>query len=500
MSSIEWTEATWNPVIGCTPVSPGCLNCYAATMARRLEGMGKPEYAPKRIAPDGTERIGHIAEALEPGTKTVRIAEVRNGRAVFTGEVRTLTDRLDVPLKRRKPTMYFVNSMSDLFHEAVPFEFVDRVFAVTALCPQHTFQVLTKRPERMAEYLTDKTTPFRVARAIDVISVDQSLATAKEEFRDVPGFPGYRVSNLGTVFGPRTALQPQVGEQGHCRVTLYKDGAAHRELVHRLVLSVFDRPPTDGEQACHKNGDPGCNAIHNLRWGTQSDNWQDRTRHGRHQSYTKLTPDEAAQIKALIQAGEPAEHVGPRFGVSATQARNIARGDQWGIKPPIQWPLPGVWLGTSVENQEQADKRIPHLLRCPAAVRFLSCEPLLGAVDLGQYLPRTCCMGERDYLDMDGEYMGSGPCDCHGQPLPGVDWVIAGGESGPGARPCDVAWIRSIVSQCRDAGVAVFVKQLGRRPVIPANEPWTCLDRKGGDPAEWPEDLRVREMPEARGV
>lgn len=76
-----------------------------------------------------------------------------------------------------------------------------------------------------------------------------------------------------------------------------------------------------------------------------------------------------------------------------------------------------------------------------------------------------------------------------------IHWVIAGGESGPGARPCDVAWIRSIVGQCRDAGVPVFVKQLGRRPVIPANEPWTCLDRKGGDPAEWPEHLRVREMP-----
>lgn len=137
MSNIEWTDKVWNPVVGCTPVSPGCLNCYAARMARRLEAMGTPSYQPRHVDGGG-----------------VRIAEVRgtDKRPVFTGEVRTVPDKLEEPLRWRKPRRVFVNSMSDLFHEAVPDAFIDEVFAVMALCPQHTFQVLTKRPERMRYY------------------------------------------------------------------------------------------------------------------------------------------------------------------------------------------------------------------------------------------------------------------------------------------------------------------------------------------------------------
>lgn len=185
MSTIEWTEDTWNPVVGCTPVSPGCLNCYAATMARRLEAMGNHEYLPRVdskpcecvLCCDGEhagdcrdcagwgESDGVFCEKCNgegtcpvcAGTKTtsknIRIAEVRGGRAVFTGEVRCLEDRLTIPMRWKKPRRIFVNSMSDLFHESVPFEFIDRVFAVMALCPQHTFQVLTKRHERMVEYV-----------------------------------------------------------------------------------------------------------------------------------------------------------------------------------------------------------------------------------------------------------------------------------------------------------------------------------------------------------
>ena len=135
-SSIEWTEVTWNPVVGCTPVSPGCDLCYAGVLSHRLAAMGQEAYV---------------------GLTVKRQAPTRAGgreRATFNGTVRTLPDRLTDPLGWRKPRRVFVNSMSDLFHEAVPFEFVDRVFAVMALCPQHTFQVLTKRPERLAEYLT----------------------------------------------------------------------------------------------------------------------------------------------------------------------------------------------------------------------------------------------------------------------------------------------------------------------------------------------------------
>jgi protein gp37 len=315
MSNIEWTDETWTPVKGCTRASEGCDNCYAVRMTHRLEAMGQSKYAGLTV--------------LNP-----------RGERHFNGVVRCDDDALTVPLRWKKPRKVFVSSMSDIFHKDVPFEFVDRVFAVMALCPQHTFQVLTKRPERMAEYLSD--------------------------------------------------------------------GSRRMED----------------------------------RWGN---------------------------ILNFIEKHAPSEY-----------AKNI----------DYPWPLPNVWLGTSVENQEQADKRIPHLLKCPAVVRFLSCEPLLGAIRLP--------------LD-HGTSCDDAGCEQHRRRL--ISWVIAGGESGPGARPCRVAWIRSIVAQCKDAGVPVFVKQLGRHPytahceatggaLIDGKSGW-LNDPKGGDPAEWPEDLRVREMPEA---
>jgi protein gp37 len=307
MSNIEWTDRTWNPVVGCTPVSAGCLNCYAATMGVRLEAMERPEY--------------------------VGLTVKRDSRAVFTGKVNTLENRLIEPLSWRKPKMVFVNSMSDLFHEAVPFGFIDRVFAVMALCPRHTFQVLTKRPERMAEYLDDG----------------------------------------------------------------------------RLTM--------------------------------------------------------VAQAAAMMGHGEASMAFG--------------------------WPVPNIWLGTSCEDQKNADERIPHLLKCPAAVRFLSCEPLLGPIDLSAFF--------------GGEYYGIGGVQQNRNF--GIDWVIAGGESGPRARACDIRWIRVIVSQCHAAGVPCFVKQFGSRPhsrvaittegdaVARDCTQIALKDKKGGDPSEWPEDLRVREFP-----
>lgn len=146
------------------------------------------------------------------------------------------------------------------------------------------------------------------------------------------------------------------------------------------------------------------------------------------------------------------------------------------------WPLPNVWLGVSCEDQRAADERIPELLATPAAVRFVSAEPLLGPIDLRKWT----------LAEHGRRHIGA---------LPGLSWVIVGGESGPYARPCDVAWIRSIVDQCREANVACFVKQLGARPVVQhPMDPGsllaaTCVDRKGGDPSEWTDDLRVREFP-----
>lgn len=133
------------------------------------------------------------------------------------------------------------------------------------------------------------------------------------------------------------------------------------------------------------------------------------------------------------------------------------------------WPLQNVWLGTSVENQRAADDRTACILDCPAAIRFLSCEPLLGPIDLRLF-----------------------PGDLK------PDWVIVGGESGTGAREFNIEWARDVIAQCRVAGVPVFVKQLGSRPFQPRGGGQRIeieISGKGGDPDQWPADLRVREWP-----
>jgi len=327
MSNIEWTGETWNPVIGCRRVSEGCRNCYAEVMAGRIALMGGP----------AGERYSKV---VKPGTRQW------NGEAIF------VPSALDKPLRWRKPRRIFVNSMSDLFHEDVTNEQIAAVFGAMAACPQHTFQVLTKRPERMVEWFE------------------------------------------------------WVGGTG--------------------------------------------------RW--------------------------------FVDTQQP-------------------------------WPLPNVWLGVSVEDQPTADERIPLLLQTPAAVRFVSAEPLLGPVDL-----RGLPFGPLGSRILDALTAG-----CKSDTPWHLNWVIVGGESGPGARACDIGWVRSIVEQCRGADVACFVKQLGGHPVaevarcavcgddvpytsgfadrdhghgvLARNTEWgvsriTLRDRKGGNPDEWPTGLRVREFPE----
>lgn len=163
---------------------------------------------------------------------------------------------------------------------------------------------------------------------------------------------------------------------------------------------------------------------------------------------------------------------------------------------------PNIWLGTSCSTQADLDRNLPHLLRCPAKVRFLSLEPLVGSIDIEAAFDRWINA-------MEGTVTADIP-----RLKDFLHWVIVGGESGPGARPCSVEWIRSIVSQCREAGVPCFVKQLGAKSVFPPFwrhdsetvgkwfEPLVGDDfdthhitGKGGDPEEWPEDLRVQEMP-----
>lgn len=346
-TKIQWSEQVWNPVSGCTIKSSGCTRCYAMRMAGRLEAMGQEKY--------------------RGVTKKV------NGKRIWSGLTILNDDALMIPLRRKKPTTWFVNSMSDLFWgddedlaqarklgienpKPIPFDFIDKVFAVMSLCPQHTFQILTKRMERMGKYLG-------------------------ECFKD-------------TWTG---------GPWNGCRVD------------------------------CNDRINEGISA------------------------HAKLSP--------------------------------------WKIRE--RWPLPNVWLGTSVENQATADERIPHLLRCPAAIRFLSCEPLLGPINLRHVHPDDnidCLYGWNPNVGPEGMN-----CQC-------VDWVIVGGESGPGARECDIAWIRGILSSCDAARVPCFVKQVGARPIYDPShqirlvnsglaDSGKRLDSKGGDPSEWPADLRVRQLP-----
>jgi protein gp37 len=160
-----------------------------------------------------------------------------------------------------------------------------------------------------------------------------------------------------------------------------------------------------------------------------------------------------------------------------------------------------VWVGTSVEDQTRADQRIPDLLTIPASGWFLSCEPLLAELVLNSVRPKSGCIrydvlrGRKYHEDNASLYTGSNR----------IDWVIIGGESGPGARPCNVGWIRSLVRQCDEAGVPTFVKQLGAMSVMPSTVKGITgavpifpfvKHRKGGDPGEWPDDLKIREFPE----
>jgi len=297
-SSIEWTDATWNPTTGCTKVSPGCAHCYIErTPAFRI-----------------------------PGRRFV------NGRT----DLQLHHERLKQPLHWKKPRRVFVNSLSDLFHDDVPDTFISQVFAVMALTPRHTYQVLTKRPERMRAFLANET--------------------------------GY----WGTVWSASMEIKP---------------------------------PP-------------------------------------------------------------PPQH--------------------WYHAPrTFPWPLPNVWLGVSVESRRWKSRVIPHLVSTAAAVRFVSVEPLLEDLgDISDWFPR-----EREVSQTQSVW------------IEGVNWVIVGGESGPGARPFDLAWARAIVQQCKAAGVPVFVKQLGSHAFEGEAENDGCgpqyftHHKKGGDPDEWPVDLRVREWP-----
>ena len=314
---IAWTQETWNPIRGCSRVSLGCGGphgqggCYAERLAIRFSGPGQAYEGLVKSTPAGPR---------------------------WTGKVALVESALDLPLRWKKPRRIFVNSMSDLFHEKVADEWIIGILRVIERAPQHTFQVLTKRPERMLDFF------------------------------------------IGT------------------------SGA--------------------------------------------------------------------------------------------------------GASAPV---LPNLWLGVSVEDQATADERIPLLLQTPAAVRWVSYEPALAGIDRWKTV-----FPSGDTINwLTGMVRPNAPLS-HDPPYPGphLDWIVVGGESGPGARPFDLAWARQTIAQGRAAGIPVFVKQVGSRAVWSIEEykyrhgeriaaadiigdraRFYTVDRKGGAMEEWPADLRVREYP-----
>ena len=189
------------------------------------------------------------------------------------------------------------------------------------------------------------------------------------------------------------------------------------------------------------------------------------------------------------------EHVARRLHLVKSMAPTGDRDINDGAELASQWlhgsPMPNLWLGTSVEDNLRAEQRIPHLFRIPATMRFLSVEPLLERVDLSPFLCGTVS-SQHDLATEDAKCVWAGSAWEGEKP---IDWVIVGGESGHMARPCHVEWIRKVAADCTAAGIPCFVKQLGSNIVGANGEPMTLMDAKGGNPSEWPEDLRRQESP-----
>ena len=298
-SNIGWTDASWNPIRGCSRVSSGCTHCYAEALAARM----------------GHKLDGKPVATMTPG-----------GPRWAPGRVGLVESQLALPLRWKKPRRIFVNSMSDLFHEALSSEEILAVFGIMACTPQHTYQILTKRPDRMKQW------------------------------------------SIG-LFG------------------------THRELM----------------------------------------------------------------TLALTRARANYPHA---------------------LDIPRRWPLPNVWLGVSVEDQAAANERIPLLLETPAAVRFISAEPLLGPLVMdGRHL-----IGDEEYWDFLRGERGATVQHLVIKPTPTakLDWVIVGGESGQGHRPMEGCWLEEIAWQCDEGGVPLFVKQdSGPRPGQQGRIPSELWDRKG---------------------
>jgi protein gp37 len=427
-TAISWTDATWSPVTGCTKVSDGCTHCYIDRT---------PPFRMQHRRFNGTE----------PGATT---------------GVKLHSERLHIPLKWRKPRRIFVCSLADLFQDEVPDQFIAEVFAAMALAPQHTFQCLTKRHARMRSLLNSLDFQHMVAKAIDARAVEVDHDAA-ERWAPIAGFEHYQASSHGRIRGASGFLKPHINPQtGRDAVTLWANNTPKVLPVHRLVLLAHQPDAPAGAEACHRNGDKRDNRLANLRWGTRSENQREKVRHGSRGGPQKLTPDQVEAIRLQRKAGLTQQAIADEFGISRSLVSMIESGRVWGA-PDIVWPLPNVWVGVSVENQKWADIRIPALLDTPAAVRWISAEPLLGPVVLAPgWLTQLRSL------------------------RPGLDWCVVGGESGSGARPMHPDWARSLRDQCLAAGVPFHFKQHGQHAPVhdkPAHgDLWLAVD---GATADW---------------
>lgn len=417
---ISWTDETWGPIRGCSKVSTGCKHCFAESMAARFCGEGLPYH--------GLIRDGH-----------------------WSGDVRFVADKLDVPLRWKRPRRIFVNSMSDLFHESLTNEQIAAVFGVMAACPQHVFQTLTKRPHRMLEFLTQPESRSWIAKARDAAIVNHEHDPV-ERWATVPRFPGYEASTHGRVRSERaevlaTCINPRTGRES---VTIWNNGDPDTVNVHQLVAWAHLPCPFDGYEVCHRNGNKLDNRLANLRWGTRSENQREKVTHGSRGGPQKLTLEQVEEIKTARVRGETQQSIANRYGISRSLVSMIESGLVWAPPKDLPWPIPNVHLGVSCENQAAANERIPPLLQCPAAVRWVSAEPLLGTIDFTDITHDG--LGRNALLVDDATF---GRHERH------LDWVVCGGESGPHARPMHPDWARSIRDQCRAAGVPFHFKQHG---------------------------------------